>query len=74
MVNDYIISDWLTSPRFGVTKDQPFSIYLTEKERQLIAPEGEKIKGPGYIKLVGSAEGKAQFKKWFEKVLIPNLK
>lgn len=72
MVNDYIATDWLTSPRFGVNKDQPLSIYLSTEERKLISDE--KVKGPGYIKLLGSPEGKAQFKKWFERILIPNLK
>ena len=72
MVNDYIATDWLTSPRFGVNKDQPLSIYLSTEERKSISDE--KVKGPGYIKLLGSPEGKAQFKKWFERILIPNLK
>ena len=72
MINDYIAADWLTSPRFGINKDQPLSIYLSANERNLI--NDQNVKGPGYIKLLGSPEGKAQFKKWFEKILIPNLK
>lgn len=72
MINDYIATDWLTSPRFGINKDQPLSIYLSANERNLI--NDQNVKGPGYIKLLGSPEGKAQFKKWFEKILIPNLK
>nr|DAR62501.1 MAG TPA: hypothetical protein [Bacteriophage sp.] len=33
MTNDYIISDWLLSPRFGVNKDKPLSIYLSKEEK-----------------------------------------
>ena len=77
MTNDYIISDWLLSPRFGGNKDKPLSIYLSKEEKQKILDNGmtfqEEVKKGGYINLIGSYEGKAQYKKWFEQIVIPNL-
>ena len=71
MYDTYVTSDWLLSHSFGPNKDQPLTIYLSAEEKS-------KIDGPfstaGNMKLLGTADGKTQFAKWMELVVIPNLK
>ena len=71
MYDTYVTSDWLLSHSFGPNKDQPLTIYLSAEEKS-------EIDGPfstaGNMKLLGTADGKTQFAKWMELVVIPNLK